>query len=143
MFGGSISKWARSASRVSLRPKPSVPSTRYGLVIHGATRSGSVLIQSVATTIGPPSGPRTWATYGTRGALVRVEPVPALDAERLVAQQLERSRRVDLGRDAELLGEEVPGREHLLHDRAGAHEPDRALGAFLDRGRVGEPVDAA
>ena len=68
MFGASISKWARSASRVSLRPNPSVPSVMYGCGAHGATRSGRVLIQSVATMTGPPSGPSTWATYGTRGA---------------------------------------------------------------------------
>ena len=64
MLGGSISNHDRSASRVSLRPKPSVPSVTNGASIHGRTRSGSAFIQSVAATIGPPFGPRTVATYG-------------------------------------------------------------------------------
>ena len=33
------------------------------------TMSGSAFNQSVAATIGPPSAPRIWLTYGTRGVL--------------------------------------------------------------------------
>ena len=64
--GASISKCARSASRVSLRPNPSVPSATNGAATHRETWSGTTFIQSVAAMTGPPSGPRTEATYGTR-----------------------------------------------------------------------------
>ena len=62
IWGGSISKNARSASRVSLRPKPSVPSDWYDVGSQRLTRSGRPVVQSVAATIGPPSGPRTCET---------------------------------------------------------------------------------
>ena len=52
---------------MSLRPKPSVPSVTNGASIQGRTRSGRAFIQSVAATTGPPSAPRTVATYGTFG----------------------------------------------------------------------------
>ena len=86
---------------------------------------------------------RIVATYGTRGRLgVRVEPVPALGLEGVAAQQRERRGAVDLGGDAELLGQEVAGGEDLLEDRARADQPGRVRVAAEVRGG-GEAVDAA
>ena len=52
--------------------------------------------------------PSTWATYGTRGGLSGWSRFHRSTCERVVAQLLERRGGVDLGGDAELLGQEVP-----------------------------------
>ena len=115
--------------------------TRSTAAASATTMSGRAFIQSVAATIGPPSGPRTVETYGTRARLGRVEPVPALRLEGVAAEERERRRRVDLGRDPGLLGEEVARGDHLLEDRARPDEP-RPVGLRPEIGRLGEAVDA-
>ena len=52
-----------------------------------------------------------------------MEPVPAVGLEGVAPEERERRRRVDLRRDAELLGEEGLGGDDLLEDRAAADEP--------------------
>ena len=64
---------------------------------------------------------------------VGVESVPALGLERIAAQELERRGAVDLGRDTELLGQQVARGEDLLEDRAGADQPGRVRVAARPR----------
>ena len=70
-------------------------------------------------------------------ARIGMEPVPALGFEGLAAQQRERRGAVDLGRDAEPLGQQVTRGDRLLEDRAGPDEPG-AMGVLADLGCRGE-----
>ena len=90
--------------------------------------SGSAFIQSVAATIGPPSGGRIGADVRAPVAPSRrVEPVPALHLERVAPEQRERRRAVDLGRDPELLGEQSRAAMTCCRIAPGADEPDARM----------------
>jgi hypothetical protein len=61
----STSKWRRRASRVSLRPMPSVPrGTKVRPGRKRATCSGTIFMKSVTATIGPGLSASSWATRG-------------------------------------------------------------------------------
>jgi hypothetical protein len=70
-----------------------------------------------------------------------VQAVPALGAERVAAELLERRRTEDLRRNAELLGEQLLRRKDLLQDRARSHERRRD-GLRAQVGCVAESVQA-
>ena len=73
---------------------------------------------------------------------VGVQPVPALGLERLAPQERERRGAVDLGGDAEPLGQQVARRDDPVEDRARADEPGRVR-VLPDLRGLGEPVDPA
>src|SRR3990172_2600250 len=129
MCGGSISKKARRDSRVSLRPNPSVPSATNVAGTHGATAWGTTFIQSEAATIGPPPGPQDPGPDRPPGPPAGVERVPAVDLDRLPAEEREGWRRVDLRRDPEPFGEQPLRLEDLEEDgpRSGQARHLRAL----------------
>ncbi len=103
IWAASTPKNRRSAARESLRPKPSVPRLHHEPPgIQREIMSGHARIQSLTAMIGPrpAASPSSWLTSGTRGACTGVEQVPAVDLQRLVAQQLVRRGAPDLGGDA-------------------------------------------
>ena len=94
-------------------------------------------------TTGPPSAPRTWVTYGTRGCCGRVQPVPALHLERVAAQQLPGGRAVHARRPRRTAPPGARGRRAP----AGGSTPEatsrtRPLRPALDLGRRQEAVEA-
>ena len=119
------------------------PSTMYGCGTHGATRSGSVLIQSVATITGASSWPSTWVTYGTRGFWSGWSRFQRSTCERLVAQLLERRRASRPRRRSRTARPGGPrAASTCCRIEPEPDEPDPALRDPAGPGRPGEPVEA-
>ncbi len=108
--------------------------------------SGQAVMKSLTATIGPCSaGSRSSSvTRGERGCSIGMQSVPAIDLERLVAQQLVGERAPDLGRDS-ALGEQLLRAQRLLHDRAtGQDRRAQRRAPFVANGWCGrEAVEAA
>ena len=139
MCSALTSKWVRSASRVSERPNPSVPSTVYGR----STQRRDHVRQRLHVVGGGHDRSRrrveALADVGDARLGVGVEAVPALDLERVVAQLLERGRAPHVGGDVVALGEQLLGLERLEQDRARGEDLDAAAALR----RRSEPVEAA
>ena len=132
-WAASTSKKRRSASRVSERPNPSVPSGMNG---RPATNRRDLVghdLHVVGDGHDRPLRPfeQPSVTSGMRARLAGVQPVPPLGVERLLTERLVRGRRPQLdadvvvGRQLVVRGRPLPGR-----DRRTARSPSwRALRA--------------
>ncbi len=118
----STSKKRRSRARVSLRPKPSVPSVNNPPGTHGAIWSGTVRMLSETATNAPVLFRQQCLDVGFLRRLGRVQHVPALAADGVGAQQFVAGRAPDIGGDTVAFGEDFLRLQRGLNDWPAAED---------------------
>ena len=113
-WAASVSKWRRSAARVSLRPKPSVPKRREVARDPAGHLVGDRLHEVGHRHDRALGGCQSGRDIRRRRRLVGVKPVVALHSEGLLPQRLVRRHRPQFGAHVVLLGQQSLGLQGRL-----------------------------
>ena len=133
MKRASTSKKSRSAARLSLRPKPSVPSSAAAAAASDRSPPAAPSCSRRRRRTRRAPRPRHCVTYGTRGCLAGMQHVPALGGEPVAIELVVAGHAPHVGRDVVLLLEDLLRLDHLAENGAAAEQLRLQLRLLLRR----------